>query len=280
LPENESLADAVVEDEIAAPSVEHMPDEAIRLLVDALKALESKMFSTTFPAGDVLQMMCRLRPDFDLETFGFRSFQALCERATSDQLVEMEYVDGIWHNLKSIKEKMLVCSTDVKDTHSSERPNVESLRNWLEGKLTGNRRNRVCLPPFEERIALYKKMCLVLRDCDDGGMTLEKLTNTVCDLLPYSETLTQDAIFKLLFTLYYAQVFSCTPGFIPTNPIILGLRDYTDTDFERYDRRFIENSIRQYSRETKNNADSEVWSELYFGDKTKVNVISEILKFV
>jgi len=80
--------------------IEHVPDEALTLLVDAMKALQTKMVTATFSAGDVLQMMCRLSPDFDLEAYGFRNFQSLCEKAVHEHLVEMEFIDGTWHNLK------------------------------------------------------------------------------------------------------------------------------------------------------------------------------------
>ncbi len=262
-------------------AIEHIPDEAITLLVNAMQALQSKMITSTFSAGDVLQMMCRLSPDFDLEAYGFMNFQSLCEKAAQELLIEMEFVDGAWHNLRLPSAKKVTCSaTDIVEPKALDKPDSGALRRWLEGKLTGNRWETVKLPHYSERISLYQKMSSVLRKCDDGGMTLEELANSVTLELPYSETLTQSSIFKVLLTLYYAQVFSCSPGFTPTNPIIIGLRDYTDTDFEKYDKRLIENYIRQYNRETKNTVDAESWSELYYGDKSKAEKINDVLKFV
>lgn len=267
---------------------QYSQEAGIRLLVSAMKSLESEGFSENLLAGDVLREIARQNPDFDLINYGFKAFSDLCNAAQHDGLVEMIYVDENWHYLKFTKAVI----KEIEKTKSDDAPivtsnfaiqpepttnEIETIKNWIEHKLTGNRTTTISLPSYDYRIKIYKSMLKSIHNNVEEETTLAKLADIVYDDLPYSNELSQAVCFKILYTLYRAGIFVCLQSINPMNPIIQRLNIYSD-DGESFDDQFVINLLRQYKRETGKYINHSIWNDLFYGLNNKTDKISSLAK--
>lgn len=236
-------------------------EESFKLLVDAITALEARSGSTI--GASVIQMIRRLKPDFDLATYGYKTFKGLCELAASEGLVTIERA-GTAFILKvcAKPEPIELPKLDIQSE-----PINSQLLDWIENKL------RVRLPSYKERKAIYQQ--LVAYKIDENGISLMELTKAIVNSVP-DEFKISDVCYKILYSLFRANCFSCKPGESPYNPIIMQLKSST----EEYENVFVLNTIRVFSREEKAPIDASAWSEVLYGDSSKGELIIDISRMI
>jgi hypothetical protein len=233
-------------------------DESVQLLLDAMQALESKG-SSVHHGSSVSQMMRRLKADFDLTAYGYHSFKQLCERAAAAGLIIIEH-NGVAFNLRlnTAAEAPQGTSAPHPDNGPTGEPAQAQLQRWLEGKI------RVRLPSREERETIYHHLAAVMQQVDrETGVSLLDLTERVRHEITNLESF-QSVCYKVLYSLYRANCFSCSQGATIFNPVIREMR-VDAGDYELCDNRFIENNLRVYARECRAAIDPVAWSSVFFG---------------
>jgi len=144
---------------------------------------------------------------------------------------------------------------------------VMHLRSWFEGKI------RTSLLTFKDRVAIYEH----LKSLDpDANYTLASFSDLIAQKLGYTENC---PVFRVLYGLYRCDVFSCSPGYSPMNPMVHSLNEYHDDPAE-YDRAFILCAMRAFKFELGRNIDAEVWSTVFYGNEKKAKLICEIAQSI
>jgi uncharacterized LabA/DUF88 family protein len=246
-------------------------EEVVQLLLDAMQALESKGNSVHHGSG-VSQMMRRLKADFDLSAYGYSSFKQLCERAAAAGLIIIEH-NGVAFNLRlnTAEETQQGSSMPLQVNGASGETTQAQLQRWLEGKI------RVRLPSREERETIYHHLSAVMQQVDrETGVSLLDITERVRHEITNQES-SQAVCYKVLYSLYRANCFSCSQGPTVFNPVIHEMRvDAGDHDL--CDNRFIENNLRVYARECRAVIDPVAWSSVFFGTGAYAERIRDIAR--
>lgn len=245
-------------------------DDAVKLLVDAIKAMDAK--GSSIIAGDtVIYMMRRLKPDFDFNIYGFNNFKELCEYAQESKVIKIKHHGAAFNlqlNDQEIKNQHPVSSSEENKDQNIE-SGVDQLNRWFENKV------RIQMPDLSQRKIIYEQ--LFHEGIYSDGITLTDLSKKI-ELNIAKSQIAQEACYKILYSLYRAGCFFCIPG-TTYNPIVKGI-SIKANDYSSLDIRFIKNSIRVYRDEHQTNADASSWSELFFGSKSKdmESVIQEIMR--
>jgi uncharacterized LabA/DUF88 family protein len=244
--------------------------EAIQLLVEALQVLEGSGLDLQSGAK-VIQMMRRLKADFDLASYGYSSFKELCLEARELGRIEIEQ-EGIIFNIRLAPPPILM-ESDQQLQLPEEIPQGTScmhLQEWLESKM------RISLPSVENRYSIYRNLAQILKDSENAdGVKLTELSAQVKANISNAKGF-QDVCFKVLYCLYRANCFTCSPGETPYNPVVNGLRDVESP--EVLDAKFIENNLRIYHRECRVQIDGEGWSTVFFGSIEKADHIRDVAR--
>lgn len=249
---------------------ENHGEEALKLLVEALKALEATGNSLN-SGSSVIAMMRRLKADFEYNAYGYKSFKQLCERASTEGLVDI-HQSGVTFNLRL--REVAENSSDISITaqiqcEQAQEGGQEKLKKWFENKI------RLSLPAHKNRKNVYLQLLLILKNFDPGeGIHLNVLTDRVMEGIK-EFNYSQAVCYKLLYSLYRANCFLCTQGPTVNNPVIHALR-IPDADYNYLDNKFIENALRLFKRECRSDIDPIAWSEVFFGTTTQVQRIVEI----
>ena len=241
-------------------------NDAVKLLVDAMTALDAKGNNVSAGAT-VIQMMRRQKPDFDLNTYGFDNFKELCEYAATAKVIDIEHHDNIFNlqlNIQAMKQNQLI-TTPLENSSQIMESVADQLHKWFENKV------RIKLPDFSQRKMIYEQ--LFQDEIYKDGVSLFDLTKKVQSKIIKSKS-AQEACYKILYTLYRASCFSCSPGATSYDPIVRGINAPVN-DYEALDIRFIKNIIKVYSNENNTSVDPASWSELFFGSKDKAELIKE-----
>lgn len=242
-------------------------DDALKQLIDAMKALETKGQSIMSGAS-VVQMIRRLKPDFDFSTYGFRNFKEMCEYAASQKIIKIDH-HGVTFNLQFSVAQPGIDQTATSVNRPVNEPNVEQLHKWFESKV------RIHMPGIEQRKAIYQP--LFNKDIFQDGITLTDLTKKVeAEVAGVKET--KMAVYKVLYSLYKAAAFSCKPG-EPYNPIVRGI-NISANDYSAFDVKFIRNTIKVYLNEGQAPASAATWSKLFFDKQDMEDIIQEIIRTI
>ena len=246
-------------------------NDAVKLLVDAMTALEAKGNSIMVGAT-VIQMMRRLRPDFDLQTYGFINFKELCEYAAAAKVIIIEHQGVIFNlqlNIRAIEhdQQIMVPSKNSSQTMGST---ADQLHDWFENKI------KIPLPDLGQRKMIYDP--LFEHEIYKDGISLLDLTKMVQSKITNSKA-TQAACYKLLYALYRGSCFSCRPGTTPYNPIVQGI-NIPAKDYSALDILLIKNTIKVYMIEHDTDVDPASWSELFFRSKDMEDIIKEIMRSI
>ena len=241
-------------------------NDAVKLLVDAMTALDAKGNNVSAGAT-VIQMMRRQKPDFDLNTYGFDNFKELCEYAATAKVIDIEHHDNIFNlqlNIQAMKQNQLI-TTPLENSSQIMESVADQLHKWFENKV------RIQLPDFSQRKMIYEQ--LFQDEIYKDGISLVNLSKKVQSKITKSKS-AQEACYKILYSLYRASCFSCSPGVTSYDPIVRGINAPVN-DYEALDIRFIKNIIKVYSNENNTIVDPASWSELFFGSKDKAELIKE-----
>ncbi len=243
-------------------------DDALKQLVDAMKALEDKGQSI-MPEASVIQMMRRLKPDFDFSTYGFSNFKELCEYAATQNVISINH-QGVTFNLQLKGTQSGADHTATAVSNPANEPDVEQLHKWFESKV------RIHMPGIEQRKAIYQP--LFNKDIFQDGIPLTDLTKKVeAEVAGAKET--KMAVYKVFYSLYKAAAFSCTPGETAYNPIVRGI-NIAASDYSAFDVKFIRNTIKVYLNEGQAPASATTWSQLFFDKQDMEDIIQEIIRTI
>lgn len=241
-------------------AVEPSLDEAHSLIVDAMRVLESTGGELSDIA--VFHTVQRLNPDFDPATYGsyrgLNGFREICNVAAESNIITVN--DGVL----GFTEARAI--PDVNEP-STDEDISKQLKGWLEGKL------RTKLLSNDERLAVYRKL-RSLEDIECEHCSLQRLNKEITNKLP---NIDEAACFKVLYALYRANAFNCSPGLSPMNPIVHSLREYHD-DSSDYDKLFIQNALRVFQREHRTSPDPVAWSRIFFDTEAKAHFIREMVQ--
>lgn len=243
-------------------------EEAVSLLVEALKVLEAKGGEGVVSAA-VIPTMRRLKPDFDLADYGFKNFKQLCERAAENGVItivhrgtklDLRLVD---HPVSPPEEN----NADQGQTPAAPTPAHVLLKQWIEDKM------KVPLPGHGNRILIYKHLEATLKA--SPVISLTDLSSLVAEKMKRKDV-EQPTVYKILYSLYRGNCFSCSPGTIPFDPIINECRIATE-DLNAFDKALIQNSMRLYLREHKQTTiDPEAWSEVFYKSNDYTEFVKDI----
>lgn len=211
-------------------------DEALRLLVDALKALESQG-SAEGTGYSVVRMMRRIKPDFDFPDYGYGNLKHLVEKAITLGLVRTGD-QGVVVLAPTVSQE----KTPIPPQPTSGPHEVSPFSDWYEQK-TG-----IKLPSYDQRKTVYEKLLRCMEAIEpEKGTSLNTLSIQIKNACR-GATIPQAVSYKILYSLYRANCFSCTPGDGPFNPVVLRMR--REVTVEDLDTSFIENTLRVHKRES------------------------------
>ncbi len=245
--------------------------EAVQLLSDALQALEAQG-ATVHSGASVIQMMRRIRADFDLAGYGYDSFKHLCEHAAEAGRIKIEH-NGVVFNLR-LAGKISSTGEEIQGHSASVQGQEEAclqLKEWLEQKM------RIELPSHEKREKIYGKLTEIIAAVDSQeGIRIIELSRKIKDEL--AGALSQPVCYKILYCLYRANCFACSPGQSPYDPVVHAI-SCSDEPVE-LDRRFVENNLRIYARECRTPLDAKEWSKVFFGSESQADQLQELVRYL
>jgi uncharacterized LabA/DUF88 family protein len=253
----------------AEPSQSAAPDPGvgISLLVDALRALEAKGQEKIL-AATVVPMMRRLQADFSYSDYGCKSLKDLCQMAAKLGVIELGH-SGSDATLKLIDHGAAAEPTGDPAAEVAETGD-QVLKRWLEEKM------KVAIPEPEERMALFLQLQETLKA--SPIIPLSDLASLVASKLKKKHpALDQQVAYKIFYSLYRANAFSCSPSENRYSPIINEFRSPVDRH-EDLDIMLIENTMRLYRREHKAAVDPVAWSLVFYGTDQRAQSLKEIVQ--
>jgi len=243
------------------------PEEGIALLIEALQVLSARGDSTLTGAS-VMTMMRRLRPDFDLADYGFQTFKDLCRAASDTGAITISHL-GAKFDLRLVDqpasgEGNLEAEQAVGEPAP---PPAPELKTWVEDKM------KIQIPGHGSRILIYKHLHGMLDETP--SIALASLAEAVAEKTSKKDV-DQNTAFKILYSLYRANCFACSPGATPFNPVIDGCRIERE-DLRSLDKALIQNTMRLFLKEHKaGSIDAEQWSSLFFRSGDYVEWLKEV----
>lgn len=254
---------------------ENHGEEALKLLIEALKVLETAGNSWN-SGSSIISMMRRFKADFDYTAYGYKNFKQLCLRASAENLIEIDNQDGTSYriHLRETSEinKELLTTSQLKTYQTSEN-GYKHLKDWYENKI------RFRLPNHEQRESVYTKLIAVMKNfAVDEKMQLTALTDRVMEQIK-DFNCQQAVCYKLIYSLYRANCFLCIQGPTINNPIVQALK-YPSENCNFLDNKLIENALRLYKRDCQVDIDTVAWSEVFFETPEQSERIEEISRTI
>lgn len=260
------------------------PEAGFRLLLNAINSLTTNGRNPELEVGNVVRELNRQNSDFDVRNFGFVSFRQMCEEAELQKIIKMIFKNDVWYHIllpEAVKEVPTVAEIPApvettKPVILEKEESVDtaaSLRSWIENKMSGLKEQKIHLPSFEERLDIYSGLHFI----DDQDYNLKDLSYKIYNEVRDSAGLSQQAIYKTLYSLYRGGAFSCSPGESPMNPIIRGMAVYSDEKdkiTEYLEEKFVSNSMRVYRGETGHILDAQTWSKAIYNSTEKTELMN------
>jgi len=227
--ESRSLISIPGEADVVEPvSESFLREQYLDLLVRAVSSLSEQGRKAL--GALIVPRMRQMQSDFDVTRAGFSSFKsfvAFAEQSGSISVNRQAYDILL----------TLPAGVSAETTPGSSEPtklgSTENYRRFVEGKL------KVPLPSRESRRRIYETTADVLNN-EELSISLSDLSHDVKDkLLAVDVTITQPAVFKILYSLYRAGCFAVESGPGSYDPRILGI----SKKMEAWDEDFIENTL-------------------------------------
>ncbi len=228
--ESGSLIEVTGKGDVAEPvSESFLREQYLDLLVRAVSSLSEQGRKAI--GALIVPRMRQMQSDFEVSRAGFpsfKSFVAFAEQSGSVSVNRQGY---------DIPGTLPVAGSAETTPGSSSEPfrpgSTEDYRRFVEGKL------KVPLPSHELRHRIYETTADVLNN-EELSVSLSDLSHDVKDkLLMVNVTITQPAVFKILYSLFRAGCFAIEPGPGSYDPRILGVSKKMET----WDEKFIENTL-------------------------------------
>ena len=266
------------------PERDLSPEAGFRLLLNAINSLTTDGGNPNLEVGNVVRELNRQNSDFDVRNFGFISFKQMCEEAQKQNVIKMIFKGESWHHIVLPEEEKAVPVLQeipapikpVKPETSKEDALIENanvLFTWIENKMSGLKDQKIHLPSFDERLDIYSGLHFV----DDQDYNLNDLSYKIYNEVRDSAGLSQQAIYKTLYSLYRGGAFSCSPGESPMNPIIRGMAVYSDDRqkvLDNLEEKFVSNTMRVYRGETGHILDAQIWSRALYQTTEKAELLN------
>jgi uncharacterized LabA/DUF88 family protein len=253
------------------PVTNNSDQEAFKLLVEALKALETMGHSVVSP-GNAISMIRRMKSDFDYHYYGYKTFNQLCLQAEAMGLINTEKHGATYNiHLPEFIEINNEPSNTEQPLENTGENDCEQFKAWFE------RKTKIVLPSRDQRESIYAQLLIFMQDFkDEEGIKLSALSSVVSERIK-TLNCTQQICYKLLFNLYRANCFHCSLGGDIQNPIICELIDIKVTS-KSLDDKFIKNVLRLYRRECQIEIIPKTWSEVFFENMEESQRIEDILR--
>jgi uncharacterized LabA/DUF88 family protein len=236
--ESGALIDVPRSGDAAEPVTEsYLREQYLDLLVRAVTSLSEQGRKTI---GAVIGARIRqMQSDFDISRAGFSSFKEFVAFGEKSGLVSTRWQG--FDILVTLPSSVSAEPTSGSSSEPTTLVSTEDYRRFVEGKL------RVPMPSLDLRSRVYKTTAEALND-EEESISLNDLSHDVTDkLLTEDVTITQPAVFKLLYSLYRAGCFIVETGPSSYDPQILGVNHKTET----WDEKFIDNTLYLMSQEMK-----------------------------
>jgi uncharacterized LabA/DUF88 family protein len=236
--ESGSLIDVASGGDAAEPLTQsYLREQYLDLLVRAVTSLSEQGRKTI--GAVIVPRIRQMQSDFDVGRAGFSSFKEFVAFGEKSGLVSTRP-----HYFDILVTLSSAGSADPAPKSASEATtptSTEDYRRFVEGKL------RVPMPSLDLRRKVYKTTAEALND-EEASISLNDLSHDVTDKLVVEDvTITQPAVFKLLYSLYRAGCFSVEHGPSSYDPQILGVIHTTAA----WDEKFIDNTLYLMSHEMK-----------------------------
>lgn len=238
--ESRSLISIPGEADVAEPvSESFLREQYLDLLVRAVSSLSEQGRKAL--GALIVPRMRQMQSDFDVGRAGFSSFKAFV--AFAEQSGSISVNRQAYDILLTLPAGVSAETTPWSSSEPTKLGSTENYRRFVEGKL------KVPLPSRESRRRIYETTADVLNN-EELSISLSDLSHDVKDkLLAVDVTITQPAVFKILYSLYRAGCFAVESGPGSYDPRILGISQ----KMEAWDEEFIENTLylmRQEMRDT------------------------------
>jgi uncharacterized LabA/DUF88 family protein len=228
--ESGSLIEVPGKGDLAEPvSESFLREQYLDLLVRAVSSLAEQGRKTI--GALIVPRMRQMQSDFDVTRAGFPSFKAFVAFAEQSGSISVNR-----QGYDILVTLPLAVSAETIPRSSSEPirlGSTEDYRRFVEGKL------KVPLPSRESRRRIYETTADVLNN-EESSVSLSDLSHDVKDrLLAVDVTITQPAVFKILYSLYRAGCFVVESGRGNYDPRVVGISQKMET----WDEKFIENTL-------------------------------------
>ena len=130
---------------------------------------------------------------------------------------------------------------------------------------------KIKLPSQTDRLQIYRQLKEILVDLQ--SVSLIELSNQVAGALKNKDI--DRSVYKILYSLYRANCFTCSQGESTFNPVINAFQAPVK-DPKELDRFLIGNSMRSYKREVKKPIVPSDWSEVFFKSDSHSEYVKEI----
>lgn len=236
--ESGSLIDVLGTGNMGEPASESfLREQYLDLLVRAVSSLSQQGRKTI--GALIVPMMRQMQADFDVGRAGFSSFKAFVAFAEQSGLIAVNRQG--YDILVTLPVAVSAEATPGSSSEPIRLGSTEDYRRFVEGKL------KVPLPSRESRRRIYETTADVLNN-DESSVSLSDLSHDVKDkLLVVDLTITQPAVFKILYSLNRADCFIIEAGPGSYDPRILGIKQKK----EAWDEKFIENTLYLMGQEMK-----------------------------
>jgi hypothetical protein len=228
--ESRSLISIPGEVDVAEPvSESFLREQYLDLLVRAVSSLSEQGRKAL--GALIVPRMRQMQSDFDVSRAGFSSFKAFV--AFAEQSGSISVNRQAYDILLTLPAGVSAETTPGSSSEPTKLGSTENYRRFVEGKL------KVPLPSRDSRRRIYETTADVLNN-EELSISLSDLSHDVKDkLLAVDVTITQPAVFKILYSLHRAGCFAVESGPGSYDPRVLGISQKKET----WDEKFIENTL-------------------------------------
>ncbi|MGB0466699.1 MAG: NYN domain-containing protein [Pontibacterium sp.] len=240
-------------------------DEVIALLIEAVKAVESK---GNLPLGSMVAPMMRaLKSDLDFKDYGLTNLKSVCEVAikrgfitTSSYGNDMQItcIDTEIENYFEYQEEAGSPAIEKDDITYL----IEQYKDFVLKKL------KATIPTYNERSTIYQNIALNLKNYDNG-IKMSELSKKM-SMEPELKHVGQTSIYKVLYGLFRKRAFICGSSENHFDPLIID----TSVSEDDMDPAFVANLITTFRRDGKNIPfNSLAWSRYLYDTEDRSNEI-------
>lgn len=240
------------------------------LLVKAIKAVWKAVGENEHEvrAERVIVMIRHFRSDFEVRSYGLESFKEFFQKAKEENIINITPYPQIEGSVLSLVEN----KTPVYKRQYSIDSMVSQYKDWIREII------KIELPNVDTRELIYYHIQDIISSDIYTGDKMSDISNVILKRIGHGN-IAQPQIYKILYSLYRAKAFYCTPNEdSPHNPIIIS---FSEGQEKNLDEKLIRNFLLQYKRANYNyEMNSFAWSICFFDHEDKQEFINDIIKYL